>query len=70
MTIAETAQAVAAQFTPAPPVRIGMAPVAGTPASRYVPSTERARTELGLEARVGLDEALRRTIEWNRIVTG
>ncbi len=70
MTIGETASAVASRFTPAPPVLIGKEAVAGTPASRYVPSTERARTELGLEVRVGLDEALRRTIEWNRVVSG
>ena len=70
MTIAETASAVAARFTPTPPVRIGQAAVAGSPAARYVPSTERARTELGLEVRVGRDEALRRTIEWNRGASG
>lgn len=69
MTISETARAVASRFTPAPPVRIGKASVAGTPPSRYVPSTERARTELGLEVRVGLNEALRRTIEWNKVVS-
>jgi dTDP-glucose 4,6-dehydratase len=38
----------------------------GAPAPRYVPSTARARTELGLEERVPLDEAIRRTAEWAR----
>jgi len=33
--------------------------------SYYVPSIERARRELGLEVRVGLDEAIRRTVEWH-----
>ena len=65
VTITQTAQAVAAQFAPAPPIQIGRSAGAG-PAARYVPSTERARTELGLEAHIGLDEALRRTVEWNR----
>ncbi len=33
---------------------------------RYVPSTVRARSELGLTETVGLDEAIRRTIAWHR----
>jgi dTDP-glucose 4,6-dehydratase len=32
---------------------------------RYVPSTEKIRTELGLSPTVGLDEAIRRTAIWN-----
>jgi len=66
VTISETAQAVAACFAPAPLVRIGRTAVADTPAERYVPSTERARTELGLEAHISLEDALQRTLEWNR----
>lgn len=36
------------------------------PPERYVPSTERARTELGLRQTVPLDEALRKTLLWHR----
>jgi nucleoside-diphosphate-sugar epimerase len=36
------------------------------PREQYVPSTERARTELGLQEHIGLREALRRTIDWYR----
>jgi dTDP-glucose 4,6-dehydratase len=46
-------------------VQIALEPGTG-PAPRYVPSTERARLELGLSARVGLDEAILRTARWNR----
>lgn len=70
ITITEAAQRVAARFTPIPPVQIGRQPVAGEAASRYVPSTERARSELALGVWVGLDEALRRTIDWNRKTGG
>jgi nucleoside-diphosphate-sugar epimerase len=33
---------------------------------RYVPSTRRAREELGLTVRIGLEQAIRRTLEWAR----
>jgi len=36
------------------------------PVDRYVPSTARAREELGLRERTSLDEALRRTLRWHR----
>jgi nucleoside-diphosphate-sugar epimerase len=39
----------------------------GVPATRYVPDTSRAENELKLKARVPLEEALRRTLAWNRL---
>ena len=45
-------------------VLIARAPVPGQPAARYVPSTRRAATELGLEPRVDLTEGIRRTAAW------
>ncbi len=45
-------------------VEIRGAPGAGPP-PRYIPSTARAREELGLRQTVALDEAIRRTLAWN-----
>ena len=62
LTIAALAHTVAGQFSPRPPVQIArQAPENQTP-ERYVPSTQRARQELGLEAWIGLEESIRRTI--------
>jgi dTDP-glucose 4,6-dehydratase len=38
----------------------------GVPATRYVPDTTRAQTELGLREHVSLEEALTRALEWHR----
>jgi nucleoside-diphosphate-sugar epimerase len=38
------------------------------PADRYVPSTTRARRELGLCQRVDLQSAIQKTYEWNKIL--
>ncbi len=46
------------------PVSVLGKPDADAPAERYVPSTERARTELGLRQRIPLPESIRRTGEW------
>lgn len=40
-------------------------PVAGAPIPRYVPSTARARQELGLRCTVSLHAAIERTLDWN-----
>jgi len=40
-------------------------PVPGQAPERYIPSTARARLELGLQEHVGLEEAISRTIAWH-----
>ena len=66
VTIAELAHAVAQQSGTNTEVHIAKEPIPGAPPSRYVPSIKRARTELGLDARIQLRDGIRRTFEWLR----
>ena len=65
-TIAELAGAVASLEGGRPGVVIRGERREGAAPARYLPSTLRARTELGLEQTVTLRDALRRTAEWHR----
>jgi dTDP-glucose 4,6-dehydratase len=64
VTVRELAQKVAALAGNNATVEILGRP--GVPATRYVPDTSRAQSELGLRARVSLEEGLKRTVEWHR----
>ena len=64
VTIAELAAHVAGISIPPGEVQIAGRPAPGQPSERYVPSTQRARTELGLQQYIGLPEAIRRTVQW------
>jgi dTDP-glucose 4,6-dehydratase len=66
LPIAEVAQVVAAYFQPRAEVKILRPPISGQPPQVYVPSTERARRELGLRETVSLPDAISRTIAWHR----
>ncbi len=66
LTISELARAVVRNTEPATQIEIARQPVGGAPPSRYVPSVERARRELGLTPLISLDEAVRRMYQWNR----
>lgn len=66
IAIADLAVVVAQQFAPPPDVHVAKAPAAGVAAERYVPSTARARHELGVAQTVSLAEALQRTQRWHR----
>ncbi len=65
VTIRELAEAVARAF-PGREVRIAAQARTGVPAERYVPSTERARLELGLETTIDLVRSIEKTIDWHR----
>ena len=66
VTIAELARAVAAEIRPQAGIAVAGVPCPGAPPQRYVPSTARARAELGLEERISLEESIRRTAAWSR----
>jgi dTDP-glucose 4,6-dehydratase len=63
VTTAELARRVAAACHPAPEVVIQSQQAHG-PQNIYLPNIERARTGLGLEVNVPLDDAIRRTLRW------
>jgi dTDP-glucose 4,6-dehydratase len=64
VTIAELARAVARRCSPPCGVEIVREPSQSAERDRYVPSTARAREELGLTVTVDLEQALDRTMEW------
>jgi len=65
-SIAEAAKLVAATLAPELPVQMAGVATAGTSVNSYVPSIRQARTELGLDISIPLEEALRRTAAWYR----
>lgn len=66
LTIADVAGAVASAFDPPPTVTVSTTAPHGQQPESYVPSTERARQELGLKQTVTLQAAVARTIAWHR----
>ena len=64
LSIADLARLVAARVGPDVQVEIAVAVDPRRRPARYVPSTERARSELGLAPWIGLDEAVLRTAAW------
>ena len=64
ISIQELAQTVRAALRPDTAIEVAQSAVPGAPVSRYVPSVERAREELGLRPTVSLEESIRRTAAW------
>jgi dTDP-glucose 4,6-dehydratase len=63
-SIAEVAQIVAEEVNPRAGVQIAQTPDPAKPVERYVPSTQRARAELGLKEWIDVREGVRRTAAW------
>jgi dTDP-glucose 4,6-dehydratase len=66
LTIAQLARLVADVVNPKTEVVIAQQADSSKPSQRYVPSIERARTELGLRPWIDLRESIERTAKWNR----
>ena len=66
LTIAQLAQLVSEVVNPAAKVIVSQATDSASPPQRYVPSIQRARTELGLAPWVDTREGIRRMAEWHR----
>lgn len=65
ISISDLAHTVAMQFDPRPVVHMAKQPTPNFLPERYVPSTERARIELGLVQRINLSDAINRTKKWH-----
>jgi dTDP-glucose 4,6-dehydratase len=66
VSIRELAETVALTLGSKTPIRVAQKAVPGAQPARYVPSVDRAREELGLEAWTPLEEAIQRTADWYR----
>lgn len=66
MSILEIAETVARVLAPETRIEVAGRPVPGAAPSRYVPATLRAKELLGLEPKVRVEEAIRRTAAWYR----
>lgn len=66
ISIADLARQVASSSGKHTAVEILGKPLSGTLPARYVPSTARAREELGLKCSIPLSDAIERTLRWNQ----
>jgi dTDP-glucose 4,6-dehydratase len=67
LSIAETAHAVARSVNPEIQIEIRGIPNPESPIEQYVPSTQRAKAELGLEDLFMINNKIDRSIDWFRI---
>ncbi len=64
MTIREIAETTSAVLELTAPVLVAKDPLPGQAISRYIPNVDRARTELGLKARIDLESSVKKTLLW------
>src|SRR4029453_10973160 len=67
LTILETARLVADVCRPGTPIEVLGKAVPGAKPHRYVPSTERARTELGLRQTISVRDGIMRLARWQQL---
>jgi len=70
LDLTSLARTIAGIAAPGAAISIARAADPSRPAHRYVPSTRRIIRELGVRQRVGLPEAIRRTVTWHRTPSG
>jgi dTDP-glucose 4,6-dehydratase len=66
ITLKELADKIASNFTPQPEVALASKDHKLKPLSRFVPDLKAAETELGLKLKVGIDEAIKKTLLWHK----
>lgn len=66
ITLKELADKVAANFTPQPEVVLASKDYRPQHRSRFVPDVKAAEHGLGLKIKVGIDEAIKKTLMWHR----
>lgn len=64
LIILQLAKTVADVIAPELPIQVAKRPTPNKTAERYVPSTQRAKTELGLQEFTKLPDAIQRTAQW------
>jgi dTDP-glucose 4,6-dehydratase len=64
INMSDLAMLITDQIFPQGEIIVQQEPQAGRPVNQYVPSTARARNELGLKETVSLESAIRRTAKW------
>jgi dTDP-glucose 4,6-dehydratase len=64
VSISDIARIVGDAVPPAAAVTTARVPRQDSPRERYVPDTSRAQSELGLAEWIGLEDAVRRTLDW------
>jgi nucleoside-diphosphate-sugar epimerase len=68
LSILELAQVVVESLSASTEIHVAQSPIPGAAVARYVPSVNRAKAILGLEQTVALQDAIRKTAEWHKLV--
>ncbi len=70
VTLKELADKIAANFTPQPEIVLASKDHKQQHRSRFVPDVKASQSELGLKIKVGIDEAIKKTLLWHKAVNG
>ena len=65
VTLSSLAEKVASHFSPNPAIVLRAGTATNVPKSIFIPDVDKAKQRLGLDVTVPLDEAIKRTVQWN-----